>query len=353
MNSWPRAPASGPRNHSLALMATSIMATPLTIAFLGSDPIALPLLEWLAGEGSAVGRVTAVFTQPDRPVGRGQRIVANGVKTWALSRGLPVYQPDKLTEDVRGRLAALSVDVGLVMAYGHILKQDFIDTPRLGTLNMHTSLLPKYRGASPIQTAVAGGDRETGVSLMRIVRQLDAGPVADVERVAIGPLDTALDIEARLAAACVPLLARALPRLAAGELAFADQDHAAATFCRKLAKDDGALDFSAPAEELVARINGLFPWPACSVEIAGQPVKAGLAEVATASDGAPGTVLEADARGLIVAAGRDAVRFLRLQRPGGKMLAAGEFLRGFPLTPGTRLPSLPMAPLVAREPFRR
>ena len=140
------------------------MPAPLNIAFLGSDPIALPLLEWLAGEGSAVGRVTAVFTQPDRPVGRGQKITANGIKTWALACGLPVYQPDKLTEDVRGQLAALSVDVGLVMAYGHILKQDFIDTPRLGTLNLHTSLLPKYRGASPIQTAVASGERETGVS---------------------------------------------------------------------------------------------------------------------------------------------------------------------------------------------
>ena len=329
------------------------MLDPLNIAFLGSDPIALPLLEWLAGEGSAVGRVTAVFTQPDRPVGRGQKIVANGIKTWALARGLPVYQPDKMTEDVRRQLAALSVDVALVMAYGHILKQDFIDTPRFGALNLHTSLLPKYRGASPIQTAVAGGECETGVSLMRIVRQLAAGPVADVERVAIGPRDTALDIEARLAAACVPLLARALPKFAAGRLAFVDQDHAAATFCRKLVKDDGILDFFASGAELAARINGLFPWPACSVEIAGQSVKAGLAEIVNGFGGAPGTVLEADDRGLIVAAGRDAVRFLRLQRPGGKMLAVGEFLRGFPLSPGTRLPSSPMAPLVAREPFRK
>ena len=329
------------------------MPAPLNIAFLGSDPIALPLLEWLAGEGSEVGRVTAVFTQPDRPVGRGQKITANGIKTWALACGLPVYQPDKLTEDVRGQLAALSVDVGLVMAYGHILKQDFIDTPRLGTLNLHTSLLPKYRGASPIQTAVASGERETGVSLMRIVRQLDAGPVADVERVAISPLDTALDIESRLAAACVTLLARALPKLAAGKLAFTDQDHTAATFCRKLVKGDGSLDFSAPAEGLVSRINGLFPWPACSVEIAGQSVKAGLAEVVAGAGGAPGTVLEADERGLTVATGRDAVRFLRLQRPGGKMLATGDFLRGFPLAPGTRLPSFPMTPIVAREPFRK
>jgi methionyl-tRNA formyltransferase len=320
---------------------------PLNIVFFGSDPIALPLLEWLAGEGASVGRVTAVFTQPDRPVGRGQKIVANGIKAWALARGLPVYQPEKLTEDVRLQLAAMSADVALIMAYGHILKQTFIDTPRFGTLNLHTSLLPKYRGASPIQTAVASGETETGVTLMRIVKQLDAGPVADVERVSIAPRDTALEVEAKLAAACVPLLARALPKLAAGELGFIEQGHVAATFCRKLIKEDGVLNFDESAATLAARINGLFPWPACSVEIAGQPVKIGLADV---SDGAgvPGEVLGADAQGLRVATGSGVVRFLRLQRPGGKMLGAGEFLRGFPVAAGTRLASRPMPVLVTR-----
>ncbi|MBW8782815.1 MAG: methionyl-tRNA formyltransferase [Verrucomicrobia bacterium] len=341
------------------------MAAPLNIVFLGSDPIALPLLEWLADGGQALGRVTAVFTQPDRPVGRGQKVVANGIKTWAIARGLPVYQPEKLTEDVRGQLAALSPDVALVMAYGHILRQDFIDTPRLGTLNLHASLLPKYRGASPIQTAIANGESETGVSLMRIVRQLDAGPVADAERVPIASLDTALDIEGKLAVACVPLLARTLPRLAAGQLAFVEQDPASATFCRRLVKDDGRLDFSASAAALAARINGLFPWPACSVEIAGQPVKIGLADAPTEDTGhvigdqpsgrevPAGTVLGADSEGLRVATGHGVLRLLRLQRPGGRLLAAGEFLRGFPIAAGTRLPSFPLAPLVAREPFRK
>ena len=321
------------------------MPEPLNIVFFGSDPIALPLLEWLAGEGASVGRVTAVFTQPDRPVGRGQKITANGIKTWALARGLPVHQPEKLTEDVRLQLAALSADVGLIMAYGHILKQVFIDTPRLGTLNLHTSLLPKYRGASPIQTAVANGERETGVSLMRIVKQLDAGPVADAERVAIGAHDTALEIEVKLSAACVSLLARALPKFSTGELTFIEQDHAAATFCRKLVKEDGVLNFDESAATLVARINGLFPWPACSVEIAGQPVKIGLADVADGS-GSPGEVLGADDQGLRVATGSGAVRFLRLQRPGGKMLNTGEFLRGFPVAAGTRLTSRPMPVLI-------
>src|ERR1019366_64560 len=190
---------------------------------LGSDPIALPLLDWLAGDGSGIARVTAVFTQPDRPAGRGQKIQHNAIKAWALTRGLTVFQPAKLTESARIELAALGADLALVMAYGHILGDDFIATPRLGTLNLHTSLLPKYRGASPIQTAIACGERETGVSLMRIVRRLDAGPVAAVERGSIAPLDPALEIEAKLAVACVPLLPRTRPRFHDGPLVFVGQ----------------------------------------------------------------------------------------------------------------------------------
>jgi methionyl-tRNA formyltransferase len=322
--------------------------TPLKLVFLGSDPIALPVLDWLAGEGRAVATIIAVFTQPDRPVGRGQKITANAIKAWALARGVPVFQPEKLTDDVRVEFAALGSEVALVMAYGHILRDAFIATPRLGTLNLHTSLLPKYRGASPIQTAIASGERETGVSLMRIVRKLDAGPVADVERVGITTLDTALDVEAKLAAASVPLVARALPRLRDGSLLFGPQDEGAVSHCRKLAKEDGVLDFSAPASALAARINGLFPWPACSVEIAGQPVKCGLADTVTAvpGGGVPGTVLGADADGLWIATGDGVLRVRRLQRPGGRMLAAAEFLRGCPVSVGTALGSRPMPALV-------
>jgi methionyl-tRNA formyltransferase len=330
------------------------MPTPLRLVFMGSDPIALPLLNWLANEGKAQAEVIGIFTQPDRPVGRGQKITPNAIKTWALERSLPVFQPEKLTEDVRQQLVSLGADVALVMAYGHILKDDFISTLRLGTLNLHTSILPKYRGASPIQTAIASGERETGVTLMRIVRKLDAGPVADVERVTIQKLDTAIEVEAKLAAACVPLLARALPKLCEGSLAYVPQDDARATFCRKLEKADGALDFAAPATALAARINGLFPWPTCSVEIAGQQVKIGLAEAS--EDAATleiGTVVAADETGLSLATGQGLLRLLKLQRPGGKMLSVGEFLRGFPVAPGMRLSSTPMKSLVAHEPFKR
>jgi methionyl-tRNA formyltransferase len=321
----------------------------MRIAFLGSDAIALPLLEWL-GRGGGPGEVVAVFTQPDRPAGRGQKVQPNAVKAWAQARGLPVFQPEKLGEGERAQLAGLGADLGLVMAYGHILREDFIGTPRLGTLNLHVSLLPRYRGASPIQAAIASGETATGVSLMRIVRRLDAGPVADLQTVPIAPLDTAAEVEAKLAAACGPLLARALPRLARGELAFRDQDETQATYCRKLEKADGALDFAAPAAVLAARINGLSPWPGCAVALDGQPLRLGLAEALPAgTTELPGTVLGADAAGLLVASGEGTLRLLRLQRPGGRLLAAGEFLRGRPIPAGTRLPSEPMTALVEKR----
>lgn len=328
----------------------------LRIVFMGSDAIARPALDWLAGEGGKVGQVVGVFTQPDRPVGRGQQIRPNDIKLWAQAHHLPVFQPEKVGETERQQIADLKPDLTLVMAYGHILKQEVIDTPRLGTLNLHTSILPKYRGASPIQTATASGDKETGVTLMRMVRQLDAGPVAEAERVAIGPQDTAAEVEAKLAQACVPLLARCLPRIAAGTQQFTAQDETNVTFCRKLEKTDGVLEFTQPAAALAARINGLMPWPGCAVAINGQLVKLGLADVGSVSDcqpAEPGVVVGADAEGLLVGTGQGVLRLRKLQRSGGKMLPAPEFLRGWPVAPGTRLPSQPMPPLVAKAPFPR
>lgn len=326
------------------------------VVFMGSDAIALPALNWMAGEGSSLVRVVAVFTQPDRATGRGQKVQPNAIKQWALAQNLPVHQPAKFSTADRDVLAALAPDLVVVMAYGHILRQDVIDTPRLGTVNLHASILPRFRGASPIQSAIASGERETGVSLMRMVLALDAGPVADVERFAIGPLDTAADIEARMADACVPLLRRTLPALAAGTLRFAEQEHARATFCRRLEKSDGTLDFSRPTAELAARINGLMPWPGCAVEFAGGPLKIGRADVAADGDEsrvAPGTVMGSDADGVLVATGAGILRLRQLQRPGGRMLPAVDFTRGCPLSAGTVLPSKPMPALVADKPFSR
>ena len=326
------------------------------IVFMGSDAIALPALNWLVGEGRSVAQLTGVFTQPDRATGRGQKIQPNAIKLWAQARGLPVLQPEKTGPAEREQLAALKPDLTLVMAYGHILRQDFIDTPKLGTLNLHTSLLPKYRGASPIQTAIAAGETGTGVTLMRMVRQLDAGPVADVERVVIAPLDTAAEVEAKLAAACVPLLARALPCIAAGTQIFSEQDATQATFCRRLDKSDGGLDFNQPAAVLAARINGLMPWPGCAVAINGQTVKLGQADTCNLlgyKPTDPGIVIGVDADGLLVGTGQGILRLRQLQRPGGKMLSASEFLRGCPVSAGTQLPSHPMPALLSETPFSR
>ena len=310
--------------------------SPLRVVFLGSDPIALPLLDWLAGEGRATARVVAVFTQPDRASGRGQQVRASAIKVWAQAQNLPVYQPEKLTEADEAQLTALAPDVALVMAYGHILRESFIAIPRKATVNLHASLLPKYRGASPIQTAVASGERVLGASLMRIVRALDAGPVADTERFPIGALDTAADAEAKMAAACIPLLARGLPRLAQGTLSFVDQDASQATYCRRLVKEDGDLDFHLPAAVLAARINVMYPWPACTIVIEGQPIKLGQADTAGQSAEAlakadpPGTILGSDDCGLLLATSDGILRLRRLQRPGAKMLGAAEFCAATP-----------------------
>jgi methionyl-tRNA formyltransferase len=329
------------------------MAEPLRLLFMGSDAVALPLLNWLEGEGSRIARIAGVVTGPDRPSGRGQEVRPNPVKAWTSGRAFPVLQPEKLDPAALEAVSALRADVALVVAYGQILRDDFIAVPRLGTLNLHASILPAYRGASPIQTAVACGDVQTGMTLMRIVRELDAGPVADVERVDIARLDTALDVEAKLSGCAVALLRRALPRLARGELSFVPQDASLATFCRRLGKPDGVLDFAASASVLSARVNGLFSWPSVAVDILGTSVRVGLSDAVDGGAPAPpGTVTGSDALGLLVATGSGTLRLRRLQRPGGRMIDASEFLRGFPVPAGTALASRPMPALVAAKPFR-
>ncbi|HEY5229064.1 MAG TPA: methionyl-tRNA formyltransferase [Opitutaceae bacterium] len=330
------------------------MATPLRLVFMGSDPVALPLLDWLAGSGNQAVELVGIFTGIDRPSGRGQEVRPNAVKAWADAKGCRTLQPEKLDPQALADMKELLPDVVLVVAYGRILRDDFISVPRLGTLNLHASLLPRHRGASPIQTSVAEGDRETGFALMRIVRELDAGPVAATERVPIGSLDTAADVELRLANAAVPLVARTLPLLASGGLTFVGQENDKATFCRRLEKADGVLDFKAPARVLAARINGLHPWPSVSVDILGAQVKLGLADfLERASPGEAGLVAGADASGVLVATGEGTLRLRRLQRPGGRMLEAPEFLRGYPIPAGTLIASRAMPALSGSAPFRR
>jgi methionyl-tRNA formyltransferase len=317
---------------------------------MGSDAIALPMLESLMAFPSA--HLAGVWTQPDRPHGRGQRLLPGPIKTWALERGLPVFQPLKPDASDLDAMRGLGTQLILVMAYGHILRQPTLDLPELGCFNLHTSRLPKYRGASPIQTAVASGESGTAVTLMRMEAGLDTGPIVDFEPIPIGPTNTAGEVEASMASACVPLLARNFPRMLRGGLHLSAQNHEAATYCRRLEKADGVLDFSAPARLLAARINGLHPWPCCSLLIKGETVKIGRAgwRASTISD-TPGAIVGASGDALEVACGEGVLRLLELQRPGGRMLGAGEFLRGFPIPAGTLLASHPMPPLVSPTPF--
>jgi methionyl-tRNA formyltransferase len=327
---------------------------PLRLVFLGSDPIALPTLDFLAGEGRALAEIVAVFTQPDRPHGRGQKLQPGPIKEWATARGLPVFQPERLGPDDVARVAGLGAEVALVMAFGQLLKEDFLATPRLGVFNLHTSLLPQYRGASPVTAAIASGEVTTGVTFMRVVRRLDAGAIVDTECVAIGAHDTTGTIEAALGVAAAPLTARCLAALREGRLVSREQDEARVSYCRRLSKLDGVLDFHRPAAELARRINALLPWPGCTIDLAGTPVKLGLAEPAPTTGAAvPGTVLAPEADALPVATADGVLRLLRLQRPGGKMLPAVEFLRGFTVPAGTVLASVPMPALVGPVPFPR
>lgn len=323
------------------------------IVFMGSDPIALPMLNWLHGNAAAHdASLVAVYSQPDRRRGRGKKLQPNAISAWALQYNIPLLRPEKPTRDTSAWFKAEGIDLVLVMAYGHMLRQHLLDVPPLGFLNFHASLLPKYRGASPVETAVANGESETGVSLMRIIQKMDAGAVCDVERTAIDPLDTGGHLRDKLAAACVPLLDRNLSGLLAGSAHFTEQDDSAATYCRKLEKTDGILDFSQPAEVLAARINGLDPWPGCFCEHGDVRLKLRQASAVASLAGRPGEVTLADADGVCIASGEGGLLVRQLQRPGGKMLPAGDFLRGYELSVGSLLRGGKQSVLVAREPFK-
>jgi methionyl-tRNA formyltransferase len=318
------------------------------IVFMGSDPIALPVLNFLYETDSYI--LIGVFTQPDRRSGRGQKVVVNGIKQWAEERSIPVQQPSHLKEVDRQVMVEWQADLTLVMAYGHLLKEDWLKTPVFGTYNIHASLLPRYRGASPIQGCLLAGESESGVSLMQLVRKMDAGPVLAVEKVAIEINETAGSLEDKLSEACLPLMQRAFGMVFQESLSLIPQEESEVTYTRKLCKKDGVLDFSESAEMLVRRINGLFPWPGTSFEIAGLAVRCGLAEIGqNVGSNKPGQILGSDERGLLVATGEGTLRILNLQRPGGKMLPALDFLRGHPVEDGVVIESVKMPELVSKN----
>lgn len=324
----------------------------MKVAFMGSDPIALPLLEELLENNPGGARLEAVFTQPDRKTGRGMRLTANAIKRWAQDKGLPVHQPRRCGEAEAALLRSQAFDLVIVMAYGQILPSSILDTPPLGFVNLHASLLPRLRGASPIHTAVALGLPESGVSFMRIIPAMDAGPVADAERVPIDPRDTAPDLHAKLAQACRPLLRRCLPPLAKGGLVFRDQDPAEVTYCRIIDKTDAHLDFREPAAALANRVRAFTPWPGTSFPFNDAEIRILEAEVEATTHHLPaGSLLEISEGSLPIACGEGTLLVKRMQRPGGKPLDTVEFLRGFPMEAGSVIPSREMRPLEARSPF--
>ncbi|WP_252272327.1 methionyl-tRNA formyltransferase [Pseudomonas subflava] len=290
----------------------------MRIVFAGTPEFAAQHLQALLDAGK---QVVAVYTQPDRPAGRGQKLMPSPVKQLALQHAIPVYQPQTLRDQAaQAELAALQPDLMVVVAYGLILPQVVLDTPRLGCINSHASLLPRWRGAAPIQRAVQAGDAESGVTVMQMEAGLDTGPMLLKVSTAISADDTGGSLHDRLSQLGSQAVVEAVSKLAAGELRGEVQDDSLATYAHKLNKDEARLDWSRPSVELERLVRAFNPWPICHSTLNGEPLKVLAAQLGEGS-GAPGTVLAADKSGLTVACGEGALRLTRLQLPGGKPLA--------------------------------
>ncbi|KTT04644.1 methionyl-tRNA formyltransferase [Pseudomonas rhizoryzae] len=294
------------------------MSRSLRLVFAGTPEFAAVHLQALIDSGYPIA---AVYTQPDRPAGRGQKLAMSPVKQLALAHGIPVEQPPTLRDPAaQATLAALEPDLLVVVAYGLILPQAVLDIPRLGCINSHASLLPRWRGAAPIQRALEAGDAESGVTVMRMEAGLDTGPMLSKVTTALTAEDTGGSLHDRLAALGAAAVVAALPGLADGSLHGEVQNDDLATYAHKLNKDEARLDWGRPAAELERRIRAFDPWPLCHTALAGEPLKVWSAELAE-GHGVPGMVLDADRSGLLIACGEGALRLTRLQLPGGKPLA--------------------------------
>jgi len=307
----------------------SVAAERLRIVFFGTPAFAVPTLERLLTSGH---EVTGVVTQPDRPRGRGQRVSDAPVKTLAVERALAILQPERLSRELfEGAFANLSADLGVVAAYGKIVPQWLLDAPRLGMVNVHASLLPSYRGAAPVHRAVINGDTETGVTIMRVVKALDAGPMIASVRRPIDPDESSDVVERDLAVLGADLLVSVLDDLAAGRLTEQPQDEGAATYAPRLTKEEGLLDFTLPALGIHNRIRGLRPWPGAYTFLNGRRVAFTRSRVSAAGAGgaAAGTCVAADASAIAVAGGDGgAVDILELQPEGRRVMSARDFLAG-------------------------
>ncbi len=267
----------------------------------------------------------AVLTQPDRPSGRGKKIVPSPVKALALEHGIPVLQPATLkTAEAVAELEALEPDVLIVAAYGLILPQSVLDVPTHGCLNVHGSILPRWRGAAPIQAAILSGDKETGISLMAMTAGLDCGPVYSIDAVEIGENETAGELHDRLATLGGEMLVRDLDKILSGELEAVEQDEDAATYAGKIKTDDARLDWMEDAATLVRKVRAFNPVPGAWFMHDGERIKCWAADI-DSQDGEPGVVMAADDESIVVASGSGALRLETLQRPGRGRVSAREF----------------------------
>ena len=316
------------------------------IVYFGSDAICLPGLQYLHEQACDFCTLAGVVSQPDRRQGRGKKFQQNSVAEFASSKGIPLFQPVKPDAALADWLRAQQVALAFVMAYGHFLPKTVREAPRHGMFNFHGSILPAYRGASPVEAAIAQGEVETGVCLMQVVKEMDAGAVADCERVCIENGDTSPTVRTKVGQAVLALLGRNLKASLLGELSLAPQNASLATHCRKISKEDGALDFTQTAASIDARLRAFTPWPGGFFDHGETRVKVGkcsLAESITSEQ--PGSVIVAGET-LDVTTGMGLLRIHELQRPGGRMLPVPDFLRGYSIKVGEVLLSTPSRSLL-------
>lgn len=309
---------------------------PLRVVFFGTPEFSLPTLDALLDSRHTV---VGVVTQPDRPRGRGQKATDAPVKARAREAHVPLLQPGTLKEAAfLSALAGLRADIGVVAAYGKILSETVIAAPRLGMINVHASLLPRYRGAAPVHRAIMADESETGVTIMRVVKALDAGPMLAAVRRPIGENETSLEVERDLAVLGASLLVTTLERLTRGEIRETPQDETIATYAPRLMKEDGLVDWNHPASRIHNHIRGLHPWPHAHSFLTGSRLIL-LRSVASGDairGSAPGTIITAHGNELRVAAGAGVVDLLEVQAEGKRPMSARDFLAGHPLMAGER-----------------
>ncbi len=300
----------------------------MRVVFMGTPDIAATCLKRILADGF---QVVGVYTQPDRPKGRGMKLTASPVKEVALDAGIPVFQPENFREEETVEaLRALKPDICAVVAYGRILPQKVLDVPTLGCINIHASLLPKYRGSAPYQWAVLNGEKETGVTAMYLCREMDAGDMIDRVTTPIGENETAGEVLDRLALLGAGLLSKTLDRFQAGPVAGEKQDESQVSYAPMLDKSLCPIDFHRTAQQVHDQVRGLQPWPVATMELQGKHFKVHETRIA-AGKGKPGEILGLTKTGLVIACGQGAVEIRSLQAEGGKRMNAPDYFRGHPL----------------------